>query len=125
MKMTLRKTGFFLGALGVGVAMLLILPKDAPPRGNGDSAVFKPNNSEIVTLLGVKPLEVVSVAYPVDLDFGKGKVALFELSLPTEEPFRIETVSTRLEGATAFEIPELWLRFNSVRVYTKTRVSGP
>lgn len=92
-----------------------IIPSSIPPAPMEDGVV----------LLGVRPLEVVPVTYPVDLDFGKGKLALFEFTLPTGSgPFRIEALAARLRGTSDDEVPELWLRFNSVRVYSKASVSG-
>lgn len=120
--MTLRKLIF--SAAVVALWLLVVAAnrtdKDTlPPATNSSSA-----NEPAIILSGVNPLEIVPITYPEDLDFGKGKLALFDFFVPADEDFRIERMDVHLEGVSSDEVPELWLRFNSVRVYTKTEVRG-
>lgn len=74
-----------------------------------------------VILQGVRMLEVLPVKLPRAVDFGKGKFALLEVSLPAGESFRLEKIVIAKEGASDSEMPEAWLRLNGVRVYAKAR----
>lgn len=69
-------------------------------------------------LQGVQPLEIVPVEYPRDLDFGKGKFALFDFSVPADSDLRLEKLVVSVDGATDAEMPQAWLRLNGVRIYT-------
>lgn len=82
-----------------------------------DIRSFTPDDT--VILQGIRMLEVTPVALPRTVDFGKGKFALFEVSLPAGEELRLERVVISKDGASDSEMPEAWLRINGVRVYTK------
>ena len=76
---------------------------------------------ETVILQGIEPLEIIPVEYERTLDFGKGKFILFWLHVAQGEDFLIEPVVIEKEGASDMEMPEAWLRLNSVRIYTTAR----
>ena len=99
--------------LALGAAALFLLAR-SPSRSSP-----VPHTQDAVVLQGIEPLEIVAVEYARDLDFGKGKFALFWFHVPQGEDFRIERLVVRKEGASDEEMPEAWLRVNSVRVYTK------
>lgn len=123
----MKKSKFLISILVLfaSAGLLLFMLQKEPAEKNNGSILRDPKLEDNIILQGVRSLEVLPVSYPSDLDFGKGKLALFELAVPSGlGPFRIDTIKARLDGTTGHEVPQLWLRFNSVRVYTKTLVAG-
>ncbi|OHA52821.1 MAG: hypothetical protein A2991_00190 [Candidatus Terrybacteria bacterium RIFCSPLOWO2_01_FULL_58_14] len=105
--------------LAVGAAVFLMSDRArevGPPRGGPTSTV--PAEDDTVILQGVMKLDLETVNFPRDLDFGKGKFALFRFFVPTEEDFRLERIVVVKEGASDAEIPEAWLRFYTDHVYS-------
>jgi len=105
---------FVLIVVGVIATAILVLVQNKKEPSQSPQA----QSDEAVILQGVRQLEIAPVDYPRDLDFGKGKFILLDFFVPNEEDFRIEQVVITKKGATDTEMPEAWLRLNSVRIYT-------
>lgn len=97
---------------------------------NREPILLAPPSDDTVVLQGVQSLDLEPVNFRRDLDFGKGKFALFRFFVPQDLPgcaesegrcasgFRLERLVVVMEGASDAEIPEAWLRFYTDHVYS-------
>ena len=117
MEKTIRRSLLISVVFAASAAAFLFLRHD-PPKA---LSPLVPQDKETFVLQGVRLLEVVPVDYPRGIDFGKGKFVLFDFSTPAGQDLLLERVVIEKQGASDTEMPEAWLRLNSVRVYTTAR----